>query len=94
MKYHVKVDKNQPEIVKELRKKGCAVLHTHQLKNAFDILVGYRKKLYLVEIKTDHSKKLTSGEQKCKELFATVGVDYLVITTADEFFNNITDGRE
>ena len=89
MKYHVKVDQNQPEIVKELRKRGCAILHTHQLKNAFDILVGYKKKLYIVEIKTDHTKKLTEGEQKCKELFATVDVGYMIITTANEFFEQI-----
>lgn len=88
MRYSAKVDRNQPEIVKALRKAGAAVLITSQLKNAFDILVGYSGKLYLAEIK-DGSKppsqrKLTEGEQKCKDLFNSVGVEYHIITSIDD----------
>ena len=59
-----KVDGNQPEIVKELRKKGYTVNHLHELKNFVDIIVGNKGVNYLFEIKPDISKKLTQGEQK------------------------------
>ena len=88
MRRAAKVDSNQNEIVKCLRGVGAVVLITSQLKNAFDLLVGYKGKLYIVEVK-DGSKppsarKLTAGELKCKELFERVGVTYHVIHTADE----------
>ena len=50
-----KVDDNQKEIVTALRKIGAHIVHTHQLKNAFDILVSYRGKCVPMEIK-DGSK--------------------------------------
>ena len=50
---NAKVDANQPEIVKALRKIGAKVKLVHQLKNLFDILVGYNGKLFIVEIKND-----------------------------------------
>lgn len=59
-----KVDSNQPQIVKELRKKGYTVKHLHELKNFVDIIVGHKGENYLFEIKPDKSKKLTEGEQK------------------------------
>lgn len=88
-----KVDSNQSEIVKALRKLGAAVLITSQLKNAFDILVGYRGQLFIVEIK-DGAKppsqtKLTEGELKCKTLFESVGIKYHVIKSVDEAINLI-----
>lgn len=46
-----KVDDNQKEIVEALRKVGAYIVHTHQLKNAFDILVSYRGKCVPMEIK-------------------------------------------
>ena len=46
-----RVDNNQPLIVKALKRIGAVVIHTHQLKNAFDILVAFRGQLYAVEIK-------------------------------------------
>jgi hypothetical protein len=63
-----RVDGNQKEIVNKLRAIGATVLHTHQLKNCFDILVGWKGKNFAFEIK-DGSKpkskrKLTEGEQK------------------------------
>ena len=48
---NAKVDSNQPQIVKGLRRIGAKVLPCHQLKNAFDILVGYKGKLFMMEIK-------------------------------------------
>ena len=86
-----RVDSNQKQIVEKLRSVGCYVLHTHTLKNAFDILVGYKGKLFAVEIKADHTKKLESGEQKCSNDMALVGVKYIVITSALEFFEQISE---
>lgn len=86
-----KVDVNQKEIVTQLRAIGCAVLHTHQLKNAFDVLVGYRKQLYIIEIKKNKKAKLTEGEMKCKELFESVGVDYHVVTCIEDFIGIIKE---
>ena len=67
MRIAARVDSNQKEIVTALRKLGYSVLHTHQLKNCFDILVGYKGKNYAFEIKDEKKppsqKKLTKGEK-------------------------------
>ena len=67
MRYNARVDSNQKQIVTDLRKLGYSVLHTHQLKNCFDILVGYMGKNYAFEIKDGNKppsqRKLTPGEQ-------------------------------
>ena len=68
---------------------GGYVLHCHQLKNAFDILVGYKSKLYIIEIKNDDKGKLTEGESKCKEGFNSVGVDYHTIYNIEQFIKII-----
>ena len=85
MRRNAKVDINQPKIVKQIRALGGYVLHTHQLKNAFDILVGYKGSLYIIEIKNDAKGKLTKGELSCKEGFNSVGVDYHVIYNIEQF---------
>ena len=88
MRYAAKVDDNQSEIVKALRKAGAVVLITSQLKNAFDLLVGYRGNLFIVEIKDGNKipskRKLTEGEQKCKDNFNSVGVDYHIVKNIKE----------
>jgi hypothetical protein len=61
-----RIDSNQTQIVSHLRQLGAKVLHLHQLKNCCDILVGYRGKLALFELKVDSKKKLTDGESKFK----------------------------
>ena len=85
MRRNAKVDLNQPLLVKQMRELGCYVLHTHQLKNAFDVLVGYGGKVYIVEIKNDAKGKLTEGEFKCKDAFESVGVEYHVIWNIEQF---------
>ena len=85
MRRNAKVDLNQPLIVKQIRALGGYVLHCHQLKNAFDILVGYNGKLYIIEIKNDAKGKLTSGEMKCKIGFELVGVPYYTIYNIEQF---------
>lgn len=100
MKRAAKVDKNQPEIVKALRRVGAVVLLTHQIKNAFDILVGYRGGLFIMEIKNPEylpkkydrerlEKELSEGEHKCMEAFKKVGVPYHIVATTEEAINII-----
>ena len=63
-----RVDANQVDIVGRLRLFGCSVLIVSQLKNCFDILVGYKGVNYAFEIKDGHKppsqRKLTGGEKK------------------------------
>jgi hypothetical protein len=47
-----RVDQNQPEIVKALRDVGATVQHLHIVgEGCPDILVGFRQRNYLMEIK-------------------------------------------
>jgi hypothetical protein len=58
-----KIDSNHAEIVRELKQlPGISVYSTAQLKKFCDIIVGFRNKNYLFEIKVDSKKKLTEGE--------------------------------
>ena len=67
---------------------GACVILTSQLKNAFDILVIYRGKVYIVEIKDGllppSARKLTEGELKCKEKVEAAGGKYHVINSIEE----------
>lgn len=76
---YAKVDSNQPEIVKALRRCGAVVKHVHTVKNLFDIIVYYEGQVYCVEIKQDKTKKLTKGEIECKQDLESVGVKYWII---------------
>lgn len=52
MRRAARIDANQPAIVAGLRGLGCAVWSTAALGNGFpDIIVGYRGRNYLFEIK-------------------------------------------
>lgn len=63
-----RVDDNQKQIVKQLRQLGMSVRHLHMVGDGLpDIIIGYRKQNFLIEIK-DHKKiksqkKLTKDEQ-------------------------------
>tara|TARA_R110000751_G_scaffold303492_1_gene418210 strand:- start:516 stop:809 length:294 start_codon:yes stop_codon:yes gene_type:complete len=90
-----KVDRNQPEIVKALRKVGAVVLITSQLKNCFDILVLFQSRIYIVELKDGElppsARKLTGGELEFKQKAESVGCTYHVITSIDEALAMITN---
>ena len=81
-----RVDSNQKEIVEALRKAGATVLHTHQLKNCFDILVGYNGINYIVEIKDGNKppsqRKLTTGEEKFRDEWE--GGEYYIIESIEQ----------
>lgn len=61
-----RADKNQPAIVNAFRQMGCSVQHLHMVgQGCPDILVGYRGKNYLFEIKRAHKnpKKLLTKRE-------------------------------
>lgn len=52
-----KTDKNQQEIMDALRKVGASVSSLHTVGCGIpDLLVGYRGRNYLIEVKTDKGK--------------------------------------
>lgn len=81
-------DDNHDEIRTAFRSFGAVVIDTFQLPNTFDMLVAFRGKLYPVEVK-DGSKppsrrKLTEGEQQCKQALEFAGVKYNVVESVDD----------
>lgn len=60
-------DTNQTMIVNGLRKHGASVLITSQLKNCFDILVGFGGRTHIMEIKSSWKSPLTEGEKEFKD---------------------------
>ena len=87
-----RVDRNQPQIVSALRQIGCSVLHLHQLKNCFDILVGYRGRTFLMEIKATTADKLTDGEAEFQRTWR--GSTYHVVYTVDQALRIVTSPPE
>ena len=71
MRTAARVDRNQPEIVKEFRRLGFSVLLIHQLKNCCDIIISRDKFTAVIEIKDNakppSQRKLTTGEQEFKD---------------------------
>lgn len=51
MRQAAKTDQNHQEIVNEARKVGAKVLDVSQLKNCFDLLIGYEGKWIAAEVK-------------------------------------------
>lgn len=88
MRRAARVDRNQPEIVRHLRSAGAVVVITSQLKNAFDILVGFRGRLFVMEIKDPHQppskRRLTSGEETCKRRIEASGNNYHIVETPNQ----------
>jgi Holliday junction resolvase len=64
MRRDAKVDGNQTEVVKNLRKLGCTVASIAPMgKGIPDLLVGYAGRSYLLEVKQP-GEKLTDDEAK------------------------------
>ena len=91
MRTKARVDANQPAIVLGLRKYGATVLITSQLKNCFDILVGFNGVNHIMEIKDSNQppskRKLTEGEEGFKDKWQ--GGKYNVVKSLDEAINVI-----
>ena len=80
-------DLNQPEIVKQLRQIGASVLVVSAFGMGFDILVGYRGKNYLIEIKrSGRMNDLTENEKKLKSRWLGA---YLIIETIEDFMKEM-----
>lgn len=81
-------DKNQAEIVKALRRSGAKVTITSEVSNFCDLVVGFNGNVFLVEVKDGSlflsKRKLTPGEQKCKEEYEYVGVRIWLIESIEE----------
>ena len=95
MRKRARVDANQKKIVSQLREIGCSVLHTHQLgKGAPDIIVGYKGKNYLIEIKDGDKplaqQKLTLDEIKFQ---AEWQCQYHVANSFDSLLEIILDNE-
>ncbi len=69
--YRKRVDENQLAIVKGLRSVGASVKVTSNIGGFVDIVVGYRQKNFLFEIKNPNQPKskrvLTKDEKKFHE---------------------------
>jgi len=58
-----RVDTNQTQIVKALRDMGCTVEHLHAVgKGCPDIIVGFKARNFLLEIKDGDKKVLTPDQ--------------------------------
>ena len=86
MRTAARVDGNQAEIVKALRGIGASVLMTYQLKNCFDLLVGYRGHNFIMEVKDPKQppskRKLTEGEEGFRASWR--GGIYHIVESADQ----------
>ena len=91
MRRNARVDDNQKQIVKAFRKLGASVLITSQLKNCFDILVGYNGINYICEIKDGmkppSQRKLTEGEEAFRRDWK--GGKYHIIESVNDVINLI-----
>jgi len=88
-RYHsAKVDDNQAEIVKLLRKLGAGVFLVHRLKNFCDVMVVYQGVTVAVEIKdgakVPSARKLTEGEEKFMIQWTGHGGKWAKIESLDE----------
>ena len=91
MRRNARVDDNQKQIVSTFRKLGASVLITSQLKNCFDILVGYNGVNYICEIKDGtkppSQRKLTEGEKSFRDNWK--GGEYYIIESIEDVINLI-----
>ena len=82
-----RVDNNQVQIVKALRDMGCTVEHLHAVgKGCPDIVIGFKGKNLLLEIKDGDKKVLTPDQANWHKLWKG---QVNVVTTIDEAKNLI-----
>jgi hypothetical protein len=82
-----RVDNNQTQIVKALRDMGCTVEHLHEVgKGCPDIVVGFKSRNFLLEIKADDKKVLTPDQVNWHRFWKG---QVNVVTTIDEAKNLI-----
>jgi hypothetical protein len=81
---HSKRDANEAAIVRDLRLLGVWCLPMHR-EAGFDLLLGFRGRLYAVEIKdpaqSPSARRLTANEINTQRALALVDVPYCVCET-------------
>lgn len=83
MRRAARVDANQAEIIKGLREIGARVYY---IKEPMDLIVGYRKKTVILEVKTEEGR-LT--KQQAEFLSEWDGGPAFVVRNRDEAVNLI-----
>lgn len=83
-----KIDKNQPMIVRDLRKMGCSVQSLAEIgKGVPDLLVGWKGKNFLFEVKDGmlppSRQRLTPDEKVWHALWQESGQVHVIKTTED-----------
>jgi hypothetical protein len=79
MRRAAKIDGNQPAIVEALKRIGAKAYY---LKKPVDLLVGYRGKNYVIEVKNKNGKDEMTTEQA--EFMATWPGEVHVVYTPEE----------
>lgn len=85
-----RVDVNQKLIVDFLRKIGASVFVCSQTDNFVDLVVGYKSKNYLLEIKTksgklrDSQKKFMDDWRGCAHVVRSIDDVLLIIKSGDQ----------
>lgn len=88
-----RTDHNHSDVLTMARQVGAEVLDLHALPGALDALVGFRGRLYLVEIKdgakVKSKRKLTDAETATIARFRLIGCPVLVVETSDDLLRGI-----
>lgn len=88
MHYARKIDNNHTEIVNLLRQSHCSVLNLFRVgDNCPDLLIGYRGKNYLAEVKSEKGK-LTEGQREFMRLWR--GAPVIVGYNFEQIWGEIT----
>lgn len=88
-----RTDANHREVLDTVTAIGAEVLDLHSLGGALDALVGFRGRLYLVEIKDGRKqpskRRLTAAERATIERFQRIGCPVIVAESADDLLRAI-----
>lgn len=84
-RYAKRRDANEPEIIKALEKIGCSILQVDPV----DLIVGYRGKNFLLEVKTVKGKL----EPSQVVLLETWRGQYRIVRTPEEAIKLVTENN-
>ncbi|GAG46823.1 unnamed protein product [marine sediment metagenome] len=88
MRRAAKVDTNQPEIVQALRDIGAVVF---LIGIPLDLLVAFRGKLTLMEVKNpDNKGKVSKSQQVTIDLLKAVGVRVAIVRDGEEAIDAVS----
>ncbi len=93
MRQAAKKDSNHNKIKQALQRIGAVVLDTHQIPGLLDMLVGYRRRWVLFEIKDgDKAASAQKLTEKEKETIAAIGdrAPVFIVNNVDEAIKIIT----